>query len=267
MLIRPFFVILPLLVFLIEGCIHNRDTVYFQNLPESHKAPQKYVNENAQYRLQEGDILSIRIKGLKVDQTDYLNKENDLDFNNYNAAGLYVNGFSIGPSGNIILPNIGEVKAAGQTINEVRIAIQKMVSKEINNASVFVTLVSFKISVLGEVQNPGYFFVYNDQLTLMEGLALAGDLKEFADRRNIRLVRQTAKGSEVNSLDLTDANIFSSKYFYLQPNDAIYVPPMELKNKRSNLANTAVAGVILSALGTAVSITAIIISLSDNNSN
>ena len=264
---KSLFVVLPLLVFFLNGCIHNRDTVYFQNLPENQLSPLSYDNDNAQYRLQEGDILSIRIKGLKADQTDYLNKEKDNDFNIYNTAGLYVNGFSIDSSGNIVLPNIGEVMAVDKTIGQVRRDIQEMISKEMNNASVFVTLVSFKISVLGEVQDPGYFFVYNDRLTLMEGLALAGDLKEFADRRNIRLVRQVANGSEVSTLDITDANIFSSKYFYLQPNDAIYVPPMELKNKRSNLANTAIAGVVLTALGTAVSITAIVISLSDNNGN
>ena len=251
----------------LSSCIHNKDTVYFQNLASAAQSPQLYKNQDADYRLQEGDILSIRIKGLSSDKTAYLNKQSDNDFNNYNTPGLYVNGFSIDSQGNIMLPNVGEVKASGKTVDEVRREIQAMISEEINNASVFVSLVSFKISILGEVVNPGYFYAYNDRLTLMEGLALAGDLMEFADRRNIRLVRQVPTGSEVITLDLTDANIFSSKYFYLQPNDAIYVPPMELKNKRSNLANTAIAGVILSALGTAASITAIVISLSDNNNN
>ncbi|MEM6630053.1 MAG: polysaccharide biosynthesis/export family protein [Bacteroidota bacterium] len=264
---NTFFILTLLLLAGLSSCIHNRDTVYFQNLAALKESPQLYKNQDAEYRLQEGDILSIRIKGLTSEKTAYLNKQSDNDFNNYNTPGLYVNGFSVDSEGKIMLPNIGEVSASGKTVDEVRREIQDMVSQEINNASVFITLVSFKISVLGEVTNPGYFYAYNDQLTLMEGLALAGDLMEFADRRNIRLVRQVPSGSEVVTLDLTDANIFSSKYFYLQPNDAIYIPPMELKNKRSNLANTAIAGVILTALGTAASITAIVISLSDNNSN
>jgi len=241
-----------LAVLLFSSCISNQEQVYFQNLSSSKQTPQLYKNQNQYYRLQAGDVLSIRIKALNADDALYLNKESEGQFNPFNEPGLYVNGFTVGQDGFIQLPNLGEVKASGKTVDELKNEIRGLVEAKVVNPSVFVTLVSFKISILGEVAAPGYYFIYNNQATLLEGLALAGDMLEFADRRNIRLIRQTPNGPEVVTLDITDANVLNSKYYFLQPNDAIYIPPLELKSKRSNLANVAIAGLVISALSTGV---------------
>jgi len=240
--------LLAALTLMLSSCISNQERLYFQNLSTSKQSPQLYKNQNQFYRLQAGDILNIRIKAENEDDVIYLNKENSNDFNNFSVQGLYVNGFSVGQDGYIQLPNLGEVKALGKTVDELREEIFALVEPKALNPSVFVSLVSFKISVLGEVQSPGYYYIYNDQATLLEGMALGGDILEFADIRNIRLIRLVPTGTEVITLDLTDADIFNSKYFYLQPNDAIYVPPLEVRNKRSNLANITIFTAVFSGL-------------------
>lgn len=248
-----------------SSCISNQELLYFQNSNLSKESARTFKNKNMDYRLRAGDVLSIRIKGRDIEYTSYLNKEESNGFNPLNEAGLYVNGFSIDTKGNIYLPNIGEIYVSGKTIQEVREEIQTIVSQKIQNASVFVSLISFKISVLGEVARPGFFYIYNDQTTLLEGLALGGDMLEFADRKRIHLIRRVPDGSEAILLDLTDPSVITSKYFYLQPNDVIYVPPLEIKSKRSNLANTQIINVALTAVGTAISAGFLYLSLKDQN--
>jgi polysaccharide export outer membrane protein len=133
------------------------------------------------------------------------------------------------------LPTVGKVKIKGLTLNQAKIEIEKGVQQYINNVSVQVKLISFKISVLGEVKSPGYYYVYNNQATIFEGLGLAGDIGDFGNRRKIKIVRQTPTGSEVAMLDITDPNILKSKYYYLLPNDVLYVEPLKAKFARSNL--------------------------------
>lgn len=112
-----------------------------------------------------------------------------------------------------------------------------------------VKLISFKISVLGDVKAPGRYFIYNDRANLLEGLSMAGDLTQGASRQNVKLIRQKGDQSEVVLLDLTDPNLVQSQYYYLMPNDVIYVEPRKTQLKRENLV---VVGVMLSIISTGV---------------
>jgi len=123
-----------------------------------------------------------------------------------------------------------------------------------------VKLISFKVTVLGEVNNPGYHYVYNNQITLLEALGLAGDLTPQGNRKNVKLVRQVQGGSEVVLLDLTDPRTLKSKYFFLMPNDAIYVEPFKARAAKWNLENLTL---LFSAATTAV----LILTYLDNNNN
>ncbi len=123
----------------------------------------------------------------------------------------------------------------GLTVEEVQQFIQSNANKYFNNAIVIVKLVSFKVTVLGEVKNPGYYFVYNNQATALEALGMAGDLTTFGNRRNIKLLRQHISGTEVILLDLTNPELLKSDYFYLKPGDVLYVEPLkgEIQGERT----------------------------------
>jgi len=139
------------------------------------------------------------------------------------------------------MPTVGKILVKNLTVSAIQELIQSKVNEYLNDATVSVRLVSFKITVLGTVTKPGYYYFYNGQVTLLEALGEAGDLTPLANRKNLKLIRQTSEGSEVVLLDLNDPNLLKSKYYYLLPNDVIYVEPLKAGTQRSNLVPIATA--------------------------
>jgi polysaccharide export outer membrane protein len=166
-----------------------------------------------------------------------------------NPGNLFLEGYSVDDLGRVNLPILGLLTVKDLTMDEVQNLIQTNANKFLKNATVVVKLISFKITVLGEVNNPGYHYVYNNQATILEALGLAGDLTIFASRKDVRLIRAVPRGSEVVLLDLKDPELLRSKYFYLMPNDVLYVEPLRARSKRSNLENLTL---VFSAITTAV---------------
>lgn len=239
------------------ACISNKKTLILQNGGFKKDLPTAIVNEVPVYRLQANDVISIRIKTLDQENAEYLSLQPD-GIMNITPIATFLNGYSINDSGYIHMPSVGKVEVAGLSVSEAQSKIQNLIrTSALRDASVFVTLVSFKISVIGEVSKPGYYYIYNNQVNILEALAMAGDAKEFADREHINLIRQNTNGSDVVLLDLKDASIMSSPYYYLQPSDVIYVPGLEEKNQRSNLS----ALVIINAMVSTVTATVAILNL------
>jgi polysaccharide export outer membrane protein len=223
-----------LLVF-VSSCIPTKKLVYFPDPQFNTTELTPIINQANNYRLQPRDVLSVRVKALDTESSEYFNLQSANAFFNYNQATAYVNGYSIDEKGNIDLPEAGPVNVAGLTINEAQAKIQKSFAVYLKKATIVVKLVSFKITVLGEVNNPGHYYIYNNQATLLEGLGLAGDMTDFGNRENITLVRQTDTGLGAVLINLKDAKVLSSQFYYLQPNDVVYVQPLKAKNTRSNL--------------------------------
>lgn len=226
-----------LLSLLISSCVSNKKLVYFQSNKFTKTTPTLIENKKPEYKLQVNDVLSIQVVSTLDNATPNIFNSNSGGLGGINpAAAFYVTGYSVDEKGYINFPTIGRLMVANQTTSQIRDLVQQNVDKYVNNATVVVKLVSFKISVLGSVRNPGYHFVFNEQATLTEALALAGDLTDNGSRKNIKLIRQTPNGHEVVLLDLTDPNIIKSPYYYILPNDAIYVQPLKASISRSNLA-------------------------------
>ncbi len=246
-----------LILLLGTSCLTNKETVIFQNGPYKVNEPTAVLNEVPEYRIQPNDVLSIKVKTLDGATSDYMNVMPDGTMN-LNAVATYLNGYSVDKSGKIYLPSVGEIEIDGLTMNEARQMIQTLIQTQLPQATVFVTLVSFKVSVIGEVLRPGYFYVYNNQLSVLEAMAMAGDLDDYADRARIHLIRQTDDGSDVILLDLTTPDVIASPYFYLQPSDVVYVPPLAVKNNRHNLSNLTIASVLLSGITTTIAVISLI---------
>jgi polysaccharide export outer membrane protein len=194
----------------------------------------------------------VRIKTVDEETTNFFNLENPNAFQQFNPAALYMNGYSLDEEGYIYLPEVGKVLLSGMTVNEAQRHIQQAMSDYLNNASIIVKLISFKITVLGEVNQPGYYYVFNDQANIFEGLGLAGDLTDLGNRENIRLIRQTMAGSEAILINLKDPDLLASDYYFLQPNDVLYVQPLKAKNTRANLNTLTILSVLFGAISSAV---------------
>ncbi|MDJ1468280.1 polysaccharide biosynthesis/export family protein [Cytophagaceae bacterium DM2B3-1] len=246
--------VLLLSLVILSSCITHKDAVNFQgeNFPPS--SARVFPNKRTPYKIQPNDVLAIRVKGLEQTDTDFLNLETSGGFNAFNPAAVFVNGYSVNDSGYVVLPVLGSIKVANLTINEARAVIQKSVDKQLKNSTIFLAMVSFKVSVIGEVKNPGQYYNYNNQLTLIDALAMAGDITDFGNRKKIMLMRQTDTGNEVINLNLTDPNIIVSKYYYLLPNDVIYVQPLKGKYGRQNATNITIIAAVVTAIAGTVSV-------------
>lgn len=236
-----------LLLFAQVGCISSKKIVYLQNENFKNEAPTQYNRDRENYRVQPFDILNVTIRSTDNQAADYFNMQSSVDqqLNFLGDASLFISGYSVSENGEITMPILGSIQVKDKKVEEIRMLLQNSLSKYLKDAVVNVKLVSFKISVLGEVNNPGQHRVNNEQSTILEALSIAGDLNDFANRKKIKLIRQNSEGTEIVLLDLTRPEFVQSKYFYVYPNDVIYAEPRKGVGLRRNLGLIgATAGVV-----------------------
>lgn len=246
------FLALGLFGVVLTSCYYNKRLIYFQDKHYSETKPTLVENKKTVYHLQPFDVLSVQIKsGTETTEaaSSIFNVSSRQNGMFASPGSLFLEGYSIDESGKIIVPILGELVVKDLTLDEAQKLIQLNANKYLNKATVIVKLTSFKVTVLGEVKNPGYFYVYNNQVTLLEALGMAGDLTAFASRKNVKLIRQGPASSEVILMDLTDPNLLKSEYFFLMPSDVLYVEPLRARSKKTNLE---ILSVVFSGLTTAV---------------
>jgi polysaccharide biosynthesis/export protein len=170
----------------------------------------------------------------------------------YASQNLDLVTFIVDEAGNINYPQFGTIHVAGQTIEQIRGELQKRVNKFMENASVFVKLVNRTITVLGEVRVPGQHEMVQNQISIFEAIGSAGDITDFGNRRNVKLIRESPAGKEVTSIDLTDPNLVSSPNYYILPHDILYVEPASKIYGRKSLGFGSGISLIFSAISTAL---------------
>lgn len=148
--------------------------------------------------------------------------------------------YLVSNEGVIDFPVLGQLKVGGLTKSEAEDMIREKLKPYLKEVPIVtVRMANYKISVLGEVARPGTFTVSNEKVNVLEALAMAGDLTIWGLRDNVKLVREDAAGKrEIIMLDLTNAEIITSPYYYLQQNDIIYVSPNKTKAKNSDVGQS-----------------------------
>ncbi|MCF8302271.1 MAG: polysaccharide export protein [Bacteroidales bacterium] len=222
-----------LTILLFSSCVPQKDIFYLQDkTPEEGEAKTEFQNPKPpDYKLKSGDNLYIRVVSLDETVNNVFNtNQRNLGGGGQTNSNIYLQSYQIDPNGFITFPIIGKVVVSGLTIEEAQALIQEHVDKYLKETTVMVRLVNFKFTILGEVNRPGQFYVYQNDINIFEAIGLAGEITNYADRDNIKLVRKTDKGSEVHILDITDEDILESDDFYLMPDDVIYIKPIKGKN-------------------------------------
>jgi len=244
-------VIYTILWVALSSCYYNSRLVYLQNKQFSELRPTLVPNKKQVYRLQPADILSVQVKSSTETEiyNSIFNVSSRQNGVTTTPGSLYLEGYAVDTNGKITLPIIGEVLVKDLTVEEAQQIIQSSANKYLNKATVIVKLTSFKVTILGDVKSPGYVYVYNNQVTLLEALGMVGDLTPVANRENVKLIRQTPTGSSVILIDLTDPKLLSSDYFYLLPNDVVYVEPLKARSSKTNLE---LLSVVFAGLTTAI---------------
>lgn len=171
--------------------------------------------------------------------------------------------YIIDRQGNIELPVIGTLHVQGLTTSEVTDIIKKRVSENVHDPYVRVELLGFHVNVMGEVKSPHRIYVQSQRYSVLDALAEAGDLTEFAKRDAVTVIREQNGQKTYQRLNLADSQIFSSPYFYLQQNDVVYVEPNAIKidNSKYNQNNAFKLSVISTVVSAASVIASLVIAL------
>ncbi len=221
---------IALILLIFASCVPQKKIKYLQTLQEQ-DTTNAYVNKRPlDYKIQPNDNLYIRIFSLDEKTYLFFNMVSSSNQNQYaNDASIYLNSYTVDREGYIDFPIVGKILVKDLTVEQVKEVLQTNVDEYLNETMVVVKMVNFKITILGEVRGPGVLTIYQDEINIFEAIAMAGDLTDYANRKKIALVRQTTNGSKVVYLDLNKADIMSSEYFYMMPNDIIYASPLGIK--------------------------------------
>jgi polysaccharide export outer membrane protein len=169
--------------------------------------------------------------------------------------------YLVDSNGNIDFPVLGQLKIGGMTRTEVQDLVKSKLKPYIKeDPIVTVRLANFRVSVIGEVTDPGTYNINNEKVNIFEALALAKDMTVYGRRDNVHVIREDAKGhKEVATLNLSNANILKSPYYYLQQNDIVYVTPNKAKATTADITSSTT--IWFSIVGSLMSLASIMIAL------
>ncbi|PRY44179.1 polysaccharide export outer membrane protein [Spirosoma oryzae] len=180
-----------------------------------------------------GDVLSVQVSSLSPEATAFFNPYAAITAmsgttagqNSQTASMPYTPGYLVGEDGQIELPLIGRQKVAGLTNTQAAAQIRQKLLDFLKEPTVNVRNLNFQISVTGEVARPSLFSITNEQITLPAALGLAGDITIYGRRDNVLIIREENGLRTFNRVDLTKRDLFKSPYYYLHPNDVVYIEP------------------------------------------
>ncbi len=215
-----------LLAFLLMGsansCVNLKKVELIQEKTITDVSNEIINAQRDAYKINSGDHLYIKIFSADAQTSRYFQS----DFPELmNSSYIYLNSYKVDTDGNVNYSFIGKTKVKGLTIEEAQEAITTNLNTYFKDIKVYVKLVSFDISILGEVNKPGTYNIDRDQITILQALGLAGGLTEFGKANKVMLVRKSTNGSKVNYIDLTDNALLSSEFLFLLPDDVIYIAP------------------------------------------
>jgi polysaccharide export outer membrane protein len=240
---------------LFSSCIPTQDLIYLQKKNNSQEDTSIAVVELKPYRLQTNDVLSITIKAIDPKLVAIFSPSNEGGVGGKSESGLYFDGFTVDDHGNIRIPVLGELNVIGYTLDEIRVRIEKQLLAEYFNkeANIFVTvkLAGLRYTINGEIGGPGTKTLFQDNVTIMEAIANSGDITITGNRKAVTIMRKTPTGVQMQDLDLTDINVMKSPYYYLQPNDYIYVKPLKQKTWGTGKTGIESLGTIITLLSLA----------------
>ena len=245
---KPGLLLVFILYILSSSCFSIKRVIYFGDVPDTISAP-LVMNQPALFidpKIESNDILAITIQ--TIVQNDKSNTPTTS-----NSTGIFnpLNGFLVDKNGYIELSLIGFVKVSGLTTAEARELIKQKAKEFYNDPVVNLRIANFDVTVLGDVNHPGTVTLPSEKASIIDAIALSGDLSLTARRDNILLVRSIGDEKKFVRFDLNSSKIFQSPYFYLKQRDMIYVVPNKSKAQSSDNTFIRNLGIITSLISLA----------------
>ena len=214
----------------LSSCVTNKKVVFLQKDDVNEKDLVKdsilreYNLPSFDYKIQPNDLLGVRFQSLTPDEYDFFG--NTRMQGNLTSGASLMFGELVDDNGEITYPVIGRVRVEGMTIFEAQDMLQQIAEQYLESPVVKVRLLNYRITFLGEVNGEGIVTLPNNRVNLMEAIGHIGGFTELADRKNVKLIRQTGGKTEVIYLDLLDEDFMNSPYYYVHQNDIVVVPPL-----------------------------------------
>lgn len=245
---RSLFRFLPICILFLSSCNSSKNVTYFQDIPLEQNIP---TVKSSDIKVMPKDLISIVVSSKNPELAALFN----LPKVSYQAGSATSNestanqilGYTVDSGGNIDFPVLGSIHVAGLSREQLASMIKERLvnGNLVNDAVVTVDFLNLKISVLGEVKNPGKYSIDRDQITLLEAISMAGDLTIYGKRNGIMVIREADGNRITYKMDLRSSETFSSPAYYLRQNDVIYVEPNNTRAGQSTINENNVKSVSL----------------------
>jgi polysaccharide biosynthesis/export protein len=206
-----------------------------------------FYNDRSEKTIQPYDYLYIKIFSLD-EKTNSIFNERSYSVDNELLS------YAVDDKGDITMPFIGDINVKDMTINQAREKIEMALGYKLNNISIIVRYVSNKITILGEVNQPGQHAFFDEKVTVFQALGFAGGSSTYGDLSHVTLVREKDNVVKYFYLDLTKRDIASSEYYYLLPNDILIINPIKAKYRDLNNYGLSLASTLLGSISAVLSI-------------
>ncbi len=238
------------------SCAQTKNIAYFQDLNDTSKLHTQVIRQTYEVKIQPDDIIQVLVNSLNPEATAVFNLGNttpppvtgtapstqavtSVNVSPSAMAGPAGSngGYLVDKDGNIDFPVLGKLHVEGMTLSALKGLLKGKLDKYLTEPIVNVRLLNNKITVLGEVARPATYSIPGERITVLDAIGMAGDLTIYGKRENVLLVREENGERKFVRLNLNSSDIFTSPYFYLKQNDAIYVEPNENKVKASDVTS------------------------------
>ncbi len=248
-----FFLLAFLLIIQISSCtVSQQSTTYFSGSGDTTLI---LKTDDVEPIIQKNDILSIYISSLNPEASAVFNAPNLLATSSSTTSGSSsAGGYLVNTDGNIQLPILGTIKASGITKKQLKADITNLIldKKLLIDPIITIRHLNYEVTIIGEVGKPIVINVPNEKISLLKALGIAGDITVYGKKDNVMLVREVEGKRKVKRIDLNDKSFLSSNYYYLQPNDIVYVEANKWKvinaNRNQQLLPSILSGLSIIAL-------------------
>ena len=203
------------------SCSTTKQPVYFQNL-KNDTTLHNIVTPSYELKIQKNDLLGITVASLSPDVAFYNSQQG--------GAGTNSAGYPVDENGNITFVKLGTLHVEGITRKALKDTLEKALIPYLKDVVVTVSFLNRHVTMMGGI-SPQVLPLANDNMTILDALAASGDISEKGRIDNVLIIRDKGDAKEFKRLNLGDNSIFYSPYFYLQPNDIVYVEPAKIKTK------------------------------------
>jgi polysaccharide export outer membrane protein len=261
---RNLFLMTVGLSFLFCSCRTPKDISYFQGVEDLTETQKKAMNQTYNPKICIDDVLIINVTSPDRETAAPYNPppyayykpgESEIGIS-AETQNLYT--YLVDEMGQINFPVLGRVKISGLTVNEATRMMENLIKVTVPNVLVNIQIANFKVGIFGEVARSNTYTIKSQRVSILDLIALAGNLNINADRKNVLLIRDNDGSKDLIKLDLTDPEIFASPYYYLQQNDMVYVEPNKAQKRNALFSNE--NGFRLSVVTTVISVISLVAS-------